>query len=246
MNGLLFSSNGHRLYSSSFSGSLALFSLQEGHTPRVLRLLGNIVAKGTTSQGDNEHTPTQTLALSENGLRLAVIGPLNFTITVLDAENLNEVLRLDITPVVPLPDQSKTSVDRASLVAFSPGLLDELVVVTRDARLLKFCASSGRLLSEVPRLHKGRCCSLAVSLDGRHIVTAGEDHVVKVWSYVNTLELGYQVCWGRVGLGYQICWGEVGLGYRSVREGWGWATRSIILGRGGAGLPCHIKSGRWD
>jgi len=194
VNGLLFSPNGRRLYSSSLSGSLALFTLQEGHTPKVLRLLGNIIAKGASSHGEDKHVPTKTLALSENGSRLAVIGPLNFTITVLDAESLNEVLRLDITPVIPLPDQSKTLVDRASLVAFSPGLLDELVVVTRDSRLLKFCASSGRLLSEVPRLHRGHCCSLAVSQDGRHIVTAGEDQVVKVWSYVNTLELGFQVC----------------------------------------------------
>lgn len=50
----------------------------------VLRILGNTVAKG-------DHFGPRALALSNDGGRLAFIGPLEFTVTVLDAETLNEV-----------------------------------------------------------------------------------------------------------------------------------------------------------
>ena len=51
---------------------------------RLLRLLGNTVAKGTVFG-------PQALALSEDGKRLAFIGPLEFTVTVLDTSSLDEV-----------------------------------------------------------------------------------------------------------------------------------------------------------
>ncbi len=50
----------------------------------VLRVLGNTVAKGS-------HFAPRALALSDDGRRLAFIGPLEFTVTVLDAESLDEV-----------------------------------------------------------------------------------------------------------------------------------------------------------
>ncbi len=50
----------------------------------VLRVLGNTVAKG-------DHFGPRALALSTDGERLAFIGPLEFTVTVLDAGNLDEV-----------------------------------------------------------------------------------------------------------------------------------------------------------
>ena len=196
MNGLVFSPSGRHLYSCSTSGSLALFSLQDGHTPKLLRLLGNIVAKmddsSKSGSGGRNHAPTKTLALSQDGSRLALIGPFNYTITVLDADTLNEILRLDITPVTPSSNRSNTFIDTARLIAFSPKLLNEIVVMTKDSRLLKFCASSGRLLSEVPQLHRGRCSSMVVSEEGRYLVTAG-DQVLKVWSYTMATELNFQV-----------------------------------------------------
>ena len=51
---------------------------------RIMRLLGNTVAKG-------EHLGPRALCLSGDGEKLAFIGPLEFTVTLLDADTLNEV-----------------------------------------------------------------------------------------------------------------------------------------------------------
>ncbi len=58
-----------------------------------------------------------------------------------------QLLRLDITPMT--ASSSPLSLDPARLIAFPPSSLDQLVVVTSGARLLKLSASSGQLLSEV-------------------------------------------------------------------------------------------------
>ena len=74
---------GHRLYSSSSSGSLAMYDTEHQNC-RILRLLGNTVARGN-------HFGPHALSLSEGGKKLAFIGPLEFTITILDAFTLEEV-----------------------------------------------------------------------------------------------------------------------------------------------------------
>ena len=199
VNSLIFSSNGRRLYSSSTVGSLAVFSVEDGHAPMLIRLLGNIAVKSSGADSKENHTPhTKTLALSQDSSRLAIIGPLNFTVTVLETESLNEVLRLDITPVMPSPrqrqhQQPSALTDSAQIVTYSPAALDELVVVTRNSRLLRFCASTGRLLGGVEKLHRGRCTGVLVSGDGRYLVTAGEDQVLKVRSYSKLSEQLLQV-----------------------------------------------------
>ena len=108
--GLLFSPSGHRLYCSTATGTLALYdttlSLQDC---RLLRLLGNTVAKGDQS------TP-HALSMSEDGRRLAFVGPLDFTITVLAADSLNELLRVDITPMI-TSHPAQTELDPARSVA---------------------------------------------------------------------------------------------------------------------------------
>lgn len=81
--GLVFSPTGHRLYSSSSSGSLAMYDSEQQNC-RLMRLLGNTVAGG-------EHLGPKALCLSEDGERLVFIGPLEFTVTMLDADTLDEV-----------------------------------------------------------------------------------------------------------------------------------------------------------
>lgn len=188
--GLVYSPSGHLLYSGSSVGSLALYSCQESHSPKLLRLLGNTLAKW------DDHTsgpgPGGALSLNQDGSRLAFIGPYNFTITVLEAESLNEVLRVDITPVTANQNQLQSFVDSAKLVCFSPSSLDQLLLVTQQARLLKFSASNGQLLSEVGHIHRGACSSLAVSENGRYLLTAG-DQVLKVWDYSMAMDLNFQV-----------------------------------------------------
>ena len=56
----------------------------------LLRLLGNQVAKEGGERGERG-LEQQSLALSEDGKRLACIGPLSCNISVLDALSLNEV-----------------------------------------------------------------------------------------------------------------------------------------------------------
>lgn len=50
----------------------------------LMRLLGNAVVRG-------EGLKQQAMALSEDGQRLAYVGPLCCNVTVLDAQSLNEV-----------------------------------------------------------------------------------------------------------------------------------------------------------
>lgn len=61
-----------------------MYDTTDERNSRVLRLLSNTVAKG-------ELFGAKPLSLSEDGTRLAFIGPLEFTITVLDAITLDEV-----------------------------------------------------------------------------------------------------------------------------------------------------------
>ncbi len=187
--GLVYSPSGQLLYSSASGGSLALYSSREHATPRLLRLLGNTVAKG----GDDGYAPG-ALSLNQDGSRLAFIGPHNHTITVLEGETLNELLRLDITPVSPPPPlgPSDGCIDVSKLVRFSSKALNQLLVVTKGGRLLKFSADNGQLLSEVAHLHRTECSSIAVSGNGRYLLTAG-DQVLKVRDYSMNMEQNYQV-----------------------------------------------------
>lgn len=143
---------------------------------------------------EEDHAPScGALTLSHDGSRLAFIGPHNFTITVLEAETLNDILRVDITPVALPQNQLQSFVSCAKLVRFSPKSLNQLLVVTEPARLLKFSASNGQLLSEAGHIHRTECSSIAVSANGRYLLTAG-DQVLKVWDYSMTLDLNFQVC----------------------------------------------------
>ena len=81
--GLVFSPTGHRLYSSSSSGSLAMYDSEQQNC-RLVRLMGNTTARG-------EYLGPRALCLSEDGGRLVFIGPLEFTVTMLDADTLDEV-----------------------------------------------------------------------------------------------------------------------------------------------------------
>lgn len=83
MRSVLFSGSGRRLYSCCSSGSLAAFDSKQQTCP-LLRLLGNVVVRG-------EGLGEGSLALSEDDQRLAYVGPLKSTVTILDAFSLSEV-----------------------------------------------------------------------------------------------------------------------------------------------------------
>ena len=154
------------------------------HTSKLLRLLGHVIAKG------EDHTP---MALNEDGTWLALIGPHNFTITILAAESLDEIMRIDITPATRRNNQSDPFMDSAKLVFFSPLSLNQVLVVTKGSQLLKFSASNGQLLSEVGHVHRKECSTAQASRSGRYLLTAG-DQVLKLWDYSMALDINFQVC----------------------------------------------------
>ncbi|XP_035694518.1 WD repeat-containing protein 90-like [Branchiostoma floridae] len=180
--GLTFSPSGSYLYSADYFGTLVMYSTTEPDYA-IIRVLGNMVARSEA------HAP-HALAMSEDSRHLAFVGPSDFTVSVVDARSLDEVLRVDITSME--PDVARSVVDRAVRVHFSPAAARQLLVATSSNRLLRLDARTGRLLNEVSNIHRSSCSALAVSQDCRHLVTAG-DKVVKVWDYHTRLDINFQV-----------------------------------------------------
>jgi WD40 repeat protein len=156
--GLIFYPHGNYLYSADSLGSLAIYDCT-GDTYRLIRLLGNTVAKGES------HGP-HALAISPDGGRVAFVGPTDFTISVVDGRSLDEVrsdphrlfcdvyshylqlMRIDISSLHP-SDTTRSGVDTACNVMFAPGHVKHLLVTTSSNKLLKFDARSGKILTEV-------------------------------------------------------------------------------------------------
>uniref|UniRef100_A0A8C7RGB2 WD repeat-containing protein 90 n=1 Tax=Oncorhynchus mykiss TaxID=8022 RepID=A0A8C7RGB2_ONCMY len=168
--GLAFSPDGEFMYSAGSLGSLALYnSSQEDH--HVLRVLGNVVARGTERAPD-------ALTVSSDNRCLAFVGPSEYTVTIMAARSLDELLRVDVS----ILDVESTTLDSALKVCFSPASTGHLLVTTSANKILWISANTGRLLREVSKVHKHQCSSLAVSEDGRFLLTAGHN-AVKVWDY---------------------------------------------------------------
>ncbi|XP_073504675.1 WD repeat-containing protein 90 isoform X2 [Phyllobates terribilis] len=168
--GLLFSPDGALMFSCCSMGSLALYSIQH-REQHVLRVLGNAVCK-TPELGP------QALSLSRDGRLLAFVGPSEYTVTVMDGRSLDELLRVDVS----ILDLDSTALDCALGVTFSPLRPYPLLVSTSGNKILWLDPTTGRLSKEVTRVHRECCSSLAVSEDGRYLLTVG-DRVVKVWDH---------------------------------------------------------------
>uniref|UniRef100_A0A673Z2F4 WD repeat-containing protein 90 n=1 Tax=Salmo trutta TaxID=8032 RepID=A0A673Z2F4_SALTR len=178
--GLAFSPDGEFMYSAGSLGSLALYnSSQEDH--HVLRVLGNVVARGTERAPD-------ALTVSSDNRCLAFVGPSEYIVTIMAARSLDELLRVDVS----ILDVESTSLDSALKVCFSPASIGHLLVTTSANKILWISANTGRLLREVSKVHKHQCSSLAVSEDGRFLLTAGHN-AVKVWDYSMQLDVNSQM-----------------------------------------------------
>ncbi|XP_013393033.1 WD repeat-containing protein 90-like [Lingula anatina] len=206
--GLAFSPSGEYLYSSCSLGSVALYDASE-NVYGLLRLLGNTIARG-------EKFGPDAIAVAPEGRRIAFIGPTEFTISVLDARTLDEVLRIDITSLNPA-DNTRTIIDTAVRVHYAPTHTRHLLVATSSNSLLKFDARTGRLLSEMNNIHRSGCTSLDVIRDGRHLVTAG-DRVIKVWDYHMRLDLNFQVFIGHTEKISKVVFTPDSLGVVSIGE----------------------------
>ncbi|XP_031573056.1 WD repeat-containing protein 90-like, partial [Actinia tenebrosa] len=179
--GLVFAPNGGFLFSSGSLGALAMYSAGNDSYDLV-RMLLDMTPR-------NEDLGPNALSVSHDSKRLAFIGPSEYTICVVDARSLDEVLRVDITTVA---SPGRAHIDTATMVAFATPELNQLLVVTSSNRLLKLNGSNGLLLSEVSNLHRHSCSCLDTSPDGRYLATAG-DNLIKVWDYHMRLDINFQV-----------------------------------------------------
>ncbi|EDV28238.1 uncharacterized protein TRIADDRAFT_20616 [Trichoplax adhaerens] len=181
--GLAFSPSGRFMYSAGTLGAIALYDATS-QTYDLLRLLPYTIARGDIYGPD-------AISVSSDSKRIVFVGPTEFTVTIMDARSLDEVLKIDIGNAVTAAAGSTTT-DRAVKVHFAPAKTNELLVITSSCKLLRFSANNGQLLSEVRNIHREECTSLDVSLDSRYLATAG-DKVIKIWDYHMRLDQNYQL-----------------------------------------------------
>ncbi|XP_074962061.1 WD repeat-containing protein 90 isoform X4 [Phalacrocorax aristotelis] len=178
--GLTFSPDGIFMFSSCLQGTLALYSCkaQKSH---VLRVLGNVVAQDAGNSSD-------ALVVSGDSRLMAFVGPSKYVVTVMEACSLDELLKVDIS----ILNLNTTASDSAVRVCFAPVPRGELLVSTSSNKILVLDTKTGRLVREVSPVHKLSCSSLALSKDGRYLLTAG-DKVIKVWDYQMRFDINFQV-----------------------------------------------------
>ncbi|XP_041363253.1 WD repeat-containing protein 90-like isoform X2 [Gigantopelta aegis] len=206
--GLIYSPSGDNLYSCCSLGSIAVYDASTTDY-RVIRALANTAARG-------EHHGPDAIAISPDSRRVAFVGPSDFTITVVDAKCLDEVLRVDITSMN-TTDSSRSVLDSAIKVCFTPSVCGHLLVTTSSNKLLKLDSRTGKLLAEISDIHRSGCSSLAVSDNGKYLATTG-DKVIKIWQYGMNLDINFQVFIGHSEKISKILFTPDGLGLLTAGE----------------------------
>ncbi|XP_052451971.1 WD repeat-containing protein 90 isoform X2 [Carassius gibelio] len=177
---VIYSPDGQGLYSAGALGYLVLYNSSQ-HDHHVVRVLSNAVAWSVNCGPD-------TLAVSSDSRCLALVGPTEYIVTIMEAQSLNELLRVDVS----ILDVESTTLDSALNVCFSPTSLSHLLITTSANKILWIDTHTGQLLRQVCEVHKHPCVSLAVSEDGRYLLTAGQNSL-KVWDYDMHLDVNSQV-----------------------------------------------------
>eukprot|EP00062_Callorhinchus_milii_P017741 gi/632970473/ref/XP_007901672.1/ PREDICTED: WD repeat-containing protein 90 [Callorhinchus milii] len=204
--GLLFSPNGEYLYSAGSLGSLALYdATEEDH--HVIRLLGNVVARGCDRAPD-------ALTVSSDGRYLAMVGPTEHIVTVMDACSLDEVMRVDVS----ILDLETSTLDTALKVCYAPATINQLLVTTSSNKILWLNPRTGRLIRQICNAHKKVASAIAVSEDVQYLLTAGEK-VIKVWDYHMKQDTNFQVFIGHSEAIQQVAFTPDQLSVISVGDG---------------------------
>ncbi|XP_059381119.1 WD repeat-containing protein 90 isoform X2 [Carassius carassius] len=177
---VIYSPDGQGLFSAGALGYLVLYNSSQ-HDHHVVRVLSNAVAWSVNRGPD-------TLAVSSDSRCLALVGPTEYIVTIMEAQSLNELLRVDVS----ILDVESTTLDSALNVCFSPTSLSHLLITTSANKILWIDTHTGQLLRQVSEVHKHPCVSLAVSEDGRYLLTAGQNSL-KVWDYDMHLDVDSQV-----------------------------------------------------
>ncbi|TRY93037.1 hypothetical protein DNTS_025166 [Danionella cerebrum] len=176
---VLYSPDGQSLLSAG-DGYLVLYSsaVPDHH---VVRVLSNVVARGVNCGPD-------LLAMSSDSRCLALVGPTEYIVTVMEVQSLNELLRVDVSIV----DVESSTLDSAVSLCFSAASQSHLLISTSANKLLWIDTHSGQLLRQVSAVHKQPCVSLAVSEDGRYLLTVAQNSL-KVWDYEMRMEGNSQI-----------------------------------------------------
>ncbi|XP_043083053.1 WD repeat-containing protein 90 isoform X2 [Puntigrus tetrazona] len=177
---VIYSPDGQCLFSAGALGYLVLYNSSQ-HDHPVVRVLSNVVAWSVNRGPD-------TLAVSSDSRCLAIVGPTEYIVTIMEAQSLNELLRVDVS----ILDVESSTLDSALNVSFSPSSQSHLLVTTSANKILWIDTHTGQLLRQVSEVHKHQCVSLAVSEDGRYLLTTGQNSL-KVWDYDMHLEANSQV-----------------------------------------------------
>ncbi|XP_028339822.1 WD repeat-containing protein 90 [Physeter macrocephalus] len=178
--GLAASPNGSLLFSSCSRGSLAQYHSGAPRC-RILRVAANVVCQ--------EACPSPSaLVVSGDSRLLAFVGPSKYTVTVMDTTSLDELLRVDIRTL----DLAGSRLDSAVAVCFGPAPPGHLVVSTSSNMVAVLDATSGRLVRELSCVPPAACSVLALSGDGRFLLTAAH-RAIKVWDYSAQAGPGCQV-----------------------------------------------------
>ncbi|XP_026973770.1 WD repeat-containing protein 90 isoform X3 [Sagmatias obliquidens] len=178
--GLAASPDGSLLFSSCSRGSLAQYHSSAPQC-RILRVTANVVCQ--------EACPSPSaLVVSGDSHLLAFVGPSKYTVTVMDTASLDELLRVDIRTL----DLAGSCLDSAVAVCFGPAPPGHLLVSTSSNMVAVLDATSGRLVRELSCVPPAACSVLALSGDGRFLLTAA-DRAIKVWDYSAQAGPGCQV-----------------------------------------------------
>nr|XP_045369601.1 WD repeat-containing protein 90 isoform X3 [Camelus bactrianus] len=170
--GLVTSPDGSFLFSSCSQGTLAQYHIG-GPWCRILRMAAaNVVCL------DSCLSPN-ALAVSGDSRLLAFVGPSKYMVTVMSTASLDELLKIDVSAL----DLAGSHLNSAMVVCFGPTPPGHLLVSTSSNMVAVLDASSGRVVRELCCVHPVACSSLALSGDGRFLLTAA-DRAIKVWDYL--------------------------------------------------------------
>jgi WD40 repeat protein len=169
---LKYSTDAKRLICGDLMKYLCLYDADRDYA--LIRMLPNCISA------------SGSLCISPDHKHLAVIGSADYLISVYEASNLNEVLRIDITP-----NAINKQAELAVKLSYASHNLNQLICATSGNKILKFDAKTGRILSSIVRIHKTNIDCLISSDDGRFLITSG-DNAIKVWDYEMRMEQNFQ------------------------------------------------------
>ncbi|XP_014648903.1 PREDICTED: WD repeat-containing protein 90 [Ceratotherium simum simum] len=178
--GLAASPDGSLLFSSCSQGTLAQYHCAAARC-RLLRVAANVVCQ-------DAHPSPNALAVSRDSYLLAFVGPSKYTVTIMDTASLDKLLQVDVSAL----GLASSRLDSAVAVCFGPAPPSHLLVSMSSNVVVVLDATSGRTVRELSSVHPAACPSLALSGDGRFLLTAA-DRAIKVWDYLTRASPGCQM-----------------------------------------------------